>query len=110
MIPGMGGLNPAQMRRMMKQLGMKSEELKAKKVTIELEDSILVIEEPSVTSIEVQGKKTYTIMGNERKESSIPEEDIGMVAGQSGKSREEAKKALEESNGDLAEAIKKLKG
>jgi len=110
MMPGMGGMNPAQMKKMMKQLGMKSEELNAKKVTIELEDGNLVIEEPSVTSIEVQGKKTYTVMGTERKETSIPDADIKMVASQAGKSEEEAKKALEECSGDLAEAIKKLKG
>lgn len=112
MMPGMGGMNPAMMKRMMKQLGMKSEELKAKKVIIELEDGRLVIEEPNVTSIEVQGKKTYTVMGSERlekAETGIPEEDIEMVASQTGKAREEAKKALEECSGDLAEAIKKLK-
>jgi len=109
MIPGLG-MNPAQMKRMMRQLGMKSQELNAKRVVFELEDGKIVIENPSVTSIEVQGQKTYTVLGEERRESSIPEEDIKMVAAQSGKSEEEARKALEECNGDLAEAIKKLKG
>jgi len=103
-------MNPAQMKRMMRQLGMKSQELNAKRVVFELEDGKIVIENPSVTSIEVQGQKTYTVLGEERRESSIPEEDIKMVAAQSGKSEEEARKALEECNGDLAEAIKKLKG
>ena len=109
MIPGLG-MNPAQMKRMMHKLGMKSQELNAKRVIFELEDGKIVVENPSVTSIEVHGQKTYTVLGEERRESSIPEEDIKMVASQSGKSEEEAKKALEECNGDLAEAIKKLKG
>lgn len=109
MLPGLGGMNPAQMKRMMKQLGLKSEELKAKRVVIELEDSKLVIEEPSVTSIEMQGQKTYTIMGKERKESVIPKEDIKLVIEQTNASEEQARKALEESDGDIAEAIKKLK-
>ncbi len=108
MIPGLG-MNPAQMKRMMRQLGMKSQELNAKRVIFELEDGKIVIEDPSVTSIEVQGQKTYTVLGEERKESNIPEEDVKMVAAQSGKTEEEARKALEECKGDLAEAIKKLK-
>ncbi len=110
MLPGLGGMNPAMMKRMMKQMGMKSSELDAKRVVIELGSGNLVIEEPSVTMMEVQGKKTYTIMGTEKRETGIPEEDIKMVAGQTGKTSEEAKKALEESNGDLAEAIQALKG
>jgi nascent polypeptide-associated complex subunit alpha len=35
----------------------------------------------------------------------IPEEDVRLVADQTGKSMEEAKKALEETGGDLAKAI-----
>lgn len=111
MMPGMGGFNPSQMKKMMKQLGMKSEELNATKVTIELEDGKLVIEDPSVTSIEMKGKKTYTVMGKESREEKkeIPAEDIKMVVEQTSVSEEKAKKALEESKGDLAEAITKLK-
>ena len=102
-------MNPAMMKKMMKQLGMKTSELNAKRVVFELGSGNLVIENPSVTLMEVQGKKTYTVMGTEKKEAGIPEEDIKMVAEQTGKSEEEAKKALEECNGDLAEAIQKLK-
>ena len=105
----MPGMNPAQMKRMMKQLGMKSEELEVKRVVFELENGKLILESPQVTSIEVQGQKTYTVLGTETKETGIPEEDVKMVADQTGKSEEEAKKALEEANGDLAEAITKLK-
>jgi len=35
----------------------------------------------------------------------MPEEDVRLVADQTGKSLEEARKALEESGGDLAKAI-----
>jgi len=35
----------------------------------------------------------------------VAEEDVKLVADQTGKSMEEAKKALEESGGDLAKAI-----
>ena len=36
---------------------------------------------------------------------TIPEEDVRLVADQTGKSVEEAKRALEETEGDLAKAI-----
>ncbi|MEM0359902.1 MAG: nascent polypeptide-associated complex protein [Candidatus Diapherotrites archaeon] len=115
MMPGLG--NPAQMRRMMKQLGMKSEEINAKRVIIELEKGRITIEQPQITSIEMQGHKTYTVMGNEKREDGvkesepkeIPEEDIKLVAAQTAVSEEKAKRALEECDGDLAEAIKLLK-
>jgi len=110
MMPGLGGMNPNQMKKIMKQMGMKSSELNASRVVIERDSGNLIIEQPQVTIMEIQGKKTYTIIGNERgEEKGIPEEDIKLVAEQTGKSEEEAKTALEESNGDLAEAIQNLK-
>ena len=110
MMPGLGGMNPNQMRKIMKQIGMKSSELNANRVVIEMDSGNLIIAQPQVTLMEIQGKKTYTILGNEREEEKgIPEEDIKMVAEQTGKSEKEAKTALEETNGDLAEAIRKLK-
>ena len=59
--------------------------------------------------MEAQGQKTYQIIGNpEIKDRGVPEEDIKLVMEKTGKSREEAEKALKESNGDIAEAIMKL--
>jgi nascent polypeptide-associated complex subunit alpha len=102
---------------MMKQLGMKSEEINAKRVIMELENGKIVIEEPSVTAMEIQGHKTYTVMGTEKREDGsqeagtkeIPEDDVRLVAAQAAVSTEKARKALEECEGDLAEAIKMLK-
>ena len=49
-------------------------------------------------------------MGEAREESKgIPDGDIKMVAAQASVSEEDAKKALEESGGDIAEAITRLK-
>lgn len=106
-----GGINPKNMQRMMKQLGIKTEELNAKKVVFELVDKKLVIENPNVTVMTVQGKKTYTVMGDVKEEAAgVPEEDVKMVAEQAGVPAEDAKKALEDCDGDIAEAILKLKG
>ncbi len=109
MFPGLGKINPKQMQAMMKQFGIKTEEINAKRVIFELEDKKLVIEEPQVSAMIVQGQKTYTVIGKETTEESVPEQDIKMVSEQAKCSPAEAKKALEETNGNIAEAIIKLK-
>lgn len=104
-----GGMNPRNMGRMMKQLGIKNEEIDANKVIIETQGKKLVFDKPSVQVMEMQGQKTYTIIGNPIEASEISSEDIEMVMDQTGSTKEEAKKALEESDGDIASAILKLK-
>ncbi|MFH1256730.1 MAG: nascent polypeptide-associated complex protein [Candidatus Diapherotrites archaeon] len=115
MFPGMGRMNPKQMQGLMKQFGIKSEELQAKSVELKLADGkVLVIEEPNVSVMHVQGQKVYSVTGGKEREGAsageeVPEEDVKMVAEQSGASKENARKALKETKGDLAEAIEKLK-
>jgi nascent polypeptide-associated complex subunit alpha len=65
-----------------------------------------------VAILQVQGQKIFQVAGGkvsekapERKVPTVPEEDVRLVADQTGKSIEEARKALEESGGDLAKAI-----
>jgi nascent polypeptide-associated complex subunit alpha len=72
----------------------------------------ITIEEPEVAMLEVQGQKIFQVTGGkitekaaERKPSGIAEEDVRLVADQTGKSPDEARRALEESGGDLAKAI-----
>ncbi len=113
MIPGLGGMNPAQMKAMMKQFGIKSDELDVKSVIIETNDGKKIIfDSPQVTAIDMKGQKTYTIAGESREEgtgTTISEEDIELVMDQTNCSHEDALSALEESNGDLAAAISSLK-
>lgn len=111
MFPGMRGMDPKSMQRMMKQLGIQAEELNAKRVVFELENGKrIVIENPAVSAMTMQGKKTYTVMGQEKEEKAgIPVEDIQLVAEQTGKTMQEAKKALEKTQGDIAQAIMELK-
>lgn len=110
MFPGFGGLNPKKMQAMMKQLGMSQEEIAAVRVTIEKPDETkLIIENPSVTKMNIQGNEVFQISGEVRSdEIVISESDVKTVAEKTGKSDTEAKKALEEANGDLAEAILNL--
>ena len=104
-----GGVNPKQMNQMMKQFGIKNEEIDAKEVIIVLNGGKkLVFSSPQVTSISMRGTKTYTIAGDHKEESEIPQEDIEMVAQSAGVSNEKAKAALEATKGDIAEAIIEL--
>ena len=111
MFPGGMNLDPRRMQKMMRQMGIKSEELEAEKVVIEGRSKKIVIEKPSITIVEVQGKKTYTIMGEEREETKGPSKgDIEMVAKQAGVPEKKAEAALLKNEGDIAAAILELKG
>ncbi len=116
MFPGLGGLSPKKMQTMMKQLGMAQEEIDASRVIIEKTDNKkIIIENPSVTKISVQGQESFQVSGDikeENQEQEISEEDIKTdiktVIEKTGSTEEKARKALESSGGDLAEAILKL--
>jgi nascent polypeptide-associated complex subunit alpha len=111
MFPGFGGMDPRQMKMMLKQFGIKSEEIHAKRVVFEFEEKKIIIEEPQVTAMDMHGNKIYSVMGKEIEEKAkteIPESDILMVSEKAKVSREEAFNALKETKGDIAEAIQKL--
>ena len=100
-------INPRDMKRMMQ--GMK--QLEADEVIIKQADKTLVIKNPQVTKIDIMGQESYQIIGKAQEivEEGIKEEDVEMVAEQTGATQEEAKTALESSKGDIAEAILSLK-
>ncbi|WP_461866329.1 nascent polypeptide-associated complex protein [Thermococcus sp.] len=109
----MMGMNPRQMKKLMRQMGIKMEELDGvKEVVIRLENKEIILKEPVVTVITAHGEKSYQIVGEEeiREILNISEDDIKLVMEQTGVDYETAKKALEETKGDLAEAIIKLGG
>ncbi len=106
-----GGLDPKKMQAMMKQMGIKNEEVDALRVVIEGSEKNIVIEPASVQKIIMQGQTTFQIAGEireESKEEGIKQEDINLVMEKTGKSEEESKSALEKANGDIAEAIVSL--
>ena len=112
MFPGLGGLSPKKMQAMMKQLGMNQEEIPASRVIIEkLDNTKIIIENPSVTKISIQGQKSFQVSGDikeENEKQEISEEDIRTVMEKTRATEKEARKALESSEGDLAEAILNL--
>jgi nascent polypeptide-associated complex subunit alpha len=105
MIPGM---NPRDMQKAMKRLGIQQEELDAQEVIIKLADRDLIIRNPSVAKVNAMGQETYQISGEveERARSvSINEEDVKTVMTQTNASREDALAAIQRHDGDLAAAI-----
>ena len=107
-----GRINPRQMNQMMKRLGINVKEIEnVEKVIIQTDKKEYIFQDAEVTIMDAQGSKTYQITGNpdiiDRKDET-KKEDIRLIIEQTGKSEEEAKKALEETNGDIAEAILKL--
>ncbi len=109
MIPGLGGLNPKKMQQMMKQLGINQEEIDAERVIIEKNDGRIIIENPSVQRINMQGQESWQITGEARQEETgIRENDVKLVMEKTGKNEKEARKSLEDAGGDIAEAILNL--
>jgi nascent polypeptide-associated complex subunit alpha len=106
-----GGINPKQMQSMMKKMGISQNEIPTSKVIIEKKDGEkLIIDEPSVIKIKMQGQTSFQITGEERietQEVEISEEDINTIVEKTGCSKEEARKSLEKTK-DLADSILEL--
>jgi nascent polypeptide-associated complex subunit alpha len=106
-----GGLSPKKMQAMMKQMGMSQDEINASRVIIEkIDGANIIIENPSVVKVNMQGQESFQISGETREESSAPsisEEDIKTVVEKTGASEAHAKEILEKT-GDLAETILEL--
>ena len=95
----------------MSQMGMSQEEVGASRVIIEKKDgNKIVIENPSVTKIKVQGQESFQVTGEIREENSAPsisEEDIKTITEKTSATEEKARETLEKT-GDLAETILEL--
>jgi len=101
-------MDDKQLKIMMKRMGITMKELKAKRVIIETEDKEYIFKDPVVSVMEVKGEKTYQIAGDAEVKMKVGEDDIALVMEKTGRSREEARKALEEADGDIAQAILNL--
>ncbi len=114
MIPG---INPKQMQAMMKKMGISQNQINAKRVIFETNDGNLVINNPDVLKIMMNGQESYQVNGHaefeseseSKNEDNFSEEDIEMVMGQTGKDESAVIDTLRECDGDIAEAIMKLK-
>ena len=131
MFPGMGGrgINPKQLQKQMKALGIDVEDLEdVRQVVIRTGTKEIVFNDAQVTVMNARGMKSYQIVGTPEERPvqekpigaqpsaepqgpvEIPDADIALVAAQAKVGKDVAKQALEASKGDLAEAIVKLSG
>ena len=128
MFGGGGGLDPSKMQQMMKQMGIDIKEIDAEEVIIRTAEEDLVFTDADVQRMDAQGQQTYNIVGEpDRRErgadeeatesaddgddgdnGGIPQEDIEIVAMRTGVSKDDAREALEATDGDLAAAVERL--
>jgi len=129
---GFRGMSPKQMARMMKKMGIEQKEIEGvREVVIRFDDKEWVILNAQVTMVKQAGSESYQVSGTKsereltgstpvktetavsevevEKKIDIPMEDAALVASQTGVDIEVAKQTLEETGGDLAAAILKLR-
>jgi len=102
---------------MMQRMGMSMDGVEdVQEVIIRTPSKDIVIAQPEVAILNMQGQRIYQVVGGTVTERApersaagakpaVSEEDARLVADQTGKSLEEAKQALIECEGDLAKAI-----
>lgn len=108
----MPGLNPKKMQAMMSKMGIAQDQIDANRVIIEKDDGNIIIENPNVAKIDMQGNISFQITGDVKEETTQNEEDpieklkqdIQTIVDKTGCSEEEAAIELEKT-GDFAEAI-----
>jgi nascent polypeptide-associated complex subunit alpha len=138
MFGGGGGMDPRKLQQMMEQMGIDMEDIEAEEVIIRTPEEELVFTDAEVQLMAAQGQKTYQVVGepesrprdgtssaadetesepaddesDEAAESSGPvtisEGDIELVAMRAGVDEETARQALEDNDGDLADAVDQL--
>ena len=100
-------MNPKQLQRMLKQMGIKAKEIPVEEVIFILKDGTRMrFVEPQVVETVAMGQKSYQIIGEpivEKEEFS--EEDVKIVMEKTGSNEKTAKEALKKAKGDIAEAI-----
>lgn len=120
MIPGMGRMDPRQMRLAMKKMGMQTEEIDdVSEVIIRTKTKEYRFDSPAVVMVKVSGQKIFQVtgepaIGEPAGESpaaakptgpSIMQEDIDLVVSQTGCTQEQARQALMQTDGQPADAI-----
>ncbi len=104
-------INQTDMQKAMKKLGVRQEEIEAEEVIIRSGQRDIIIKNPQVLKVNMMGQETFQVSGElfeVDKSKAETEDDAATIMGQTGCTKEEALEALEESNGNLAEAILKL--
>jgi nascent polypeptide-associated complex subunit alpha len=126
MFGGGGGMNPRKMQKMMEQMGIDMTDIDAEEVIIRTADEELVFTDADVQLMEAQGQKTYQVVGDPESQDRTAEsgdadagesdsesgvvdaDDVELVAMRTGVDEDAAREALEDNDGDLADAVDQL--
>ena len=108
-------MNPRMMKQAMKKMGMQQEDIEATEVIIKTADKEYVFANPQVAKVNMMGQATWQVVGEAEERSidtppEISQEDVQNVMDQACVSEDQARQAIVEANGDLAEAILNLQG
>jgi len=105
-------VSPREAKRMMQRMGLNMGAMPdVQEVIFKTSTKEIRIENPEVAVMEMHGQKIFQVTGERivekavEKEVKIPEEDVQLVATQAKVSLDEARAALEQTKGDLAQAI-----
>jgi nascent polypeptide-associated complex subunit alpha len=105
-------MNPREARRMMQRMGMNMGAMpEVEQVIFKTSTKEIIVENPEVTVMEMQGQKIFQVIGERTTERAVEkavkihEEDVQLVATQANVSPDQARAALEQTKGDLAQAI-----
>ncbi|MCX6650438.1 MAG: nascent polypeptide-associated complex protein [Methanomassiliicoccales archaeon] len=106
------------MKQAMKRMGISQDEIQGvEEVIIRTADKEYVIKDAAVSCITMQGQKTYQVVGDaevrprqmvKEEKPGIPDLDVQLVISQTGASKEKAIQALNDCDGQPAEAILKI--
>ena len=107
-------MSPREQQRMMQKMGLQVQQLDdISRVIMETSTKRIIIDNPEVATVSVQGQTIYQVGGGSMREEGLVNQpsvdDAKLVASQAGVSQEEASEALRRSGGDLAQAIILLK-
>ena len=108
MIPQM---DPKMVRMAMKKLGIKQEDIDASRVIIETQDKNIIINNPEVSKMDMQGDISFQIKGEIEevpKEYNPSEEDIEIVMNQTKADKKRVIHNLKDNNGNIAKTIMEL--
>jgi nascent polypeptide-associated complex subunit alpha len=96
---------------MMQRMGLSMNPMEVEEVVLRTKEKEITIEDPEVAVLEMQGQKIFQVTGGHLTEKAlekkliVPEEDVQLVAQQAKVTLERARAALEQTGGDLAQAI-----
>ena len=107
-------LNPRELEKAMRRLGVQQIDIPATEVIIKSENKDIIIQEPTVIKVNMMGQESFQISGKvitheKSAEIEITNEDIQTVISHTNCSEESAINTLKSTNCDIAEAILRLK-